>query len=71
MKHCAMCSTVRPHAEFGTRRLSPDGLQYHCKICRSRYARQAYQANKENQAITDRFLEMKLRQDALVANLTR
>lgn len=33
LKACSRCQASKPTSEFGINRATPDGLQYHCKVC--------------------------------------
>lgn len=48
-KLCNKCKTAKPSSEFSTNSSKKDGLQTHCKSCRSKYHKEWYKANRELQ----------------------
>jgi hypothetical protein len=46
-KTCSKCGEEKPLSEFGKRKDRPDGLQYHCKACKSASNSDHYKANAE------------------------
>ncbi len=36
-KECSYCKVIKPVSDFHKRKISPDGLQYECKVCAERH----------------------------------
>lgn len=49
-KRCSGCKETKPVSEFSKKRSAKDGLNSHCKNCRSEKSRRYYEANKEKVA---------------------
>ena len=47
MKYCKYCKKYKPPSKFRKRKSSPDGLQYKCKECQSKYDKRNYLKKRE------------------------
>ena len=46
-KLCKKCGTEKPLSEFRKQSTTKDGLQYHCKICGSKIAKNRYEKSRK------------------------
>lgn len=50
MKQCSKCKTEKLFSEFNAMKKSPDGLQYVCRACQSKYVSKWQQERKAENA---------------------
>jgi len=61
-KYCPKCKTTKITSEFGKNKARRDGLQGHCKTCRSTYHSSWYKKNSDTQKLRVRNNKKKIRE---------